>query len=187
MPELIGLSISEVKCAPKVAGVRKVWLIDCTRVTIVVTQGLLKDEVSDYTVTNLDDLVAMDFSKNKTAFFNQTQASANSAVDYSLQFSYEALTPEIIYVLNTNRATCCFVAFIQLNSGIILCCGFDYDHDTEEITAIDTPLQFKGTINSGLGNNDSTTTIFEYVGQGKSFALSTSLVAADFDDTTGHD
>lgn len=187
MPELIGLSIQNVRCAPKVAGVKKVWLADCTRITIVVTQGLLKDEVSDYTVSNLDDLVAMEFTKNKTAFFNQVQSAVNGPVDYSLQFSYEALTAEIIYVLNIMRATCCFAAFVQLNNGLILAVGWDYDHDTEEITEIDVPLQFKGTINSGLGNNDATTSILEFVGQGKSFALSTSLTAADFDDTTGHD
>lgn len=186
MPELVGLSIQDVKCSPKVGGVKKVWLIDCTRITVVVTEGLLKDEVTDYTITNADDLVPMDFTKNKTAFYNQVQASANSSVDHTLQFSYESLSAEIIYVVNTMRTTCCFNAFVQLNNGVILFVGWDYDHDTSELTEFDTPLQFKGTINSALGNNDSTTTIFEFVGQGKSFALSTSLTAADLDDTSLH-
>lgn len=187
MPELVGLSVADSPCSISNGGLRKVWLIDCTRIDIVVTQGVLKDEVTDYTIENLDDLVPMEFTKNKTAFFNQVQASKHSAVDYNLLIPYEVLTPESIYVVNTMNTTCCFAAFIQLNNGIILYCGHDYDHDTDTISPIDDPLQLKGTINSGTGNNDKVTTTLEFIGQGKTFCLSTSLESTDLDDTTGHD
>lgn len=187
MPELSGLTIANIPCKPKVAGVKKVWAVDCTKMDIVVTQGTLKAEVSDYTIENLDDLVQMEFTKNKTAFLNMTQSAKNSSVDYTLQIPYEAITPEILYVLNTMRTTCCFGLVVELNSGQIIVLGWDYDWDTDTITTIDDPIQLKGSVASGTGNNDSELTTFEFVGQGKSFPLTTSLVAADFDDTTGHD
>lgn len=187
MPELTGLAVANIPCKPKVAGVKRVWAADCTKMEIVVTQGTLKAEVSDYTLENLDDLVVIEFTKNKTAFLTMTQANKNAAVDYTLQFSIEAISAEIMYVLNTMRTTCCFGLVVELNSGEIIVLGWDYDWDTDTITVIDDPLQLKGSVNSGTGNNDSEITTFEFVGQGKSFALPSSLEAADFDDTTGHD
>lgn len=183
MPELVGLSVATSPCSVKTAGVRKVWLIDCQKnVDIVVTNGTLKDEVTDYTVSSPDDLVEMEFTKNKTAYYNQVQSAPRGPVDHTIYFLYESLTPESIYVMNTMITTCCFHAFVELNNGVILFVGKDYEHDTDTISDFDTPLQFQGTINSGTGNNDSINSIFQFVGQGKYFALNTTLVAADLND-----
>ncbi|MEP7197270.1 MAG: hypothetical protein ABI851_12180 [Saprospiraceae bacterium] len=166
-------------CATKTAGIKKVWLIENTDITAVtVTEVATKAEISAITLSGANKAWELTFTQDQTAFLNQTQANATDPVDNNLFFSYDGISPEKIDLLNGVKNGCAFSAFVQLASGTIIFIGRDYDYTANTNEEMTKPLQLKGQVNSGLGNNDSEKVVFEFVGQSKIFQLTTTLTAA---------
>lgn len=168
-------------CATSIGGIDKVWLFNCDDLDVedvTVTEGTDICQVTGVTFGAANVLAEFEFTQNKTAFFNESQANAGEAVDLNLLFQYEGLSSEKIKTLNALKSCCCLGAFVQYKSGLIRMIGYDYDTDTDTVSKVPTPLKLKGSTQSGTGNNDKELTIFEFTGQGKCFMLDTTLTAA---------
>lgn len=166
-------------CATKVAGIKKVWLIDNLDISsVTVTETASKAEVTAITLSGANKAFELTFTQDQTAFLNQTQANATDPVDINLFFGYDGISPEKIDLLNGCKNACGFSAFVELASGTIIFVGRDYDYDANTNAEMVKPLQLKGQVQSGLGNNDSEKVIFEFVGQAKMFQLNTTLTAS---------
>ena len=167
-------------CATKTGGNKKVWLIDNLDVSsVTVTETATKAEVTAITLSAGNKAFEMAFTQDQTAFLNQSQANATDPIDIDLLFSYDGLSPEKIDSLNGAKATCGFTAFVEFASGTIICVGRDYDYTANTNAEITKPLQLKGQVQSGLGNNDSEKVIFEFTGQAKIFQLPTTLTSSE--------
>lgn len=163
-------------CATKVAGIKKVWLIDNLEISsVTVTEVATKAEVTAITLSGANKAFEMSFTQDQSAFLTQSQANAGDAIDINLFFGYDGLSPEKIDQLNGLKLVCGLTAFVEFNSGTIICVCRDYDYTANTNAEITTPLKLKGQVQSGLGNNDSEKVIFEFTGAAKGFQLSTTL------------
>ncbi|NOT37207.1 MAG: hypothetical protein HOP11_07495 [Saprospiraceae bacterium] len=166
-------------CATKVAGVKKIWIIDNLEVSAVtVTETATKAEVTAITLSAANKAFEMTFTQDNTAFCNIQQANAGDPFDCNIYFSYDGLSAEKIDMLNGLRLVCGLSAFVELASGNILFVGRDYDYTANTTAEITKALTLKGGFQSGLGNGDSEKVTFELVGQAKGMQLNTTLTTS---------
>lgn len=166
-----------VACAVKIGGIEKVWLIDNADISSVTfTEVSSKDaQVTAITLAATKHAYEFEFSQDKTAFFNESQANPGEPVDLNISIGYDGLSTGKIDVANGLIGACEMSAFVKYKSGLIRFVGYDYNVSTDTASVIPTPLKAKIATNSGVGNNDSERLNIELVGQGKFLSHDTTL------------
>lgn len=188
MARIVDLKTSTSSCSAKIGGIEKVWIIDNDDIaSVTFTETSNKDAqltaitLNAPTQTYTPSAVEFEFTQDKTAFFNESQANAGDAVDLNLSFFYDGLSVEKIDVANGLIGACHMSAFVKYKSGIIRFIGYDYDVATDTASIAPTPLRAKINTASGLGNNDSERLGIELVGQGKFLSHLTDLTETELD------
>lgn len=168
-------------CAVKIGGIEKVWIFDNDDIaSVTFTETANKDaRVTAITMGASKHPYEFEFTQDKTAFFNETQANVGDAIDFALQMFYDGISVSKIDVANGLISACAMSFAVKYKSGLIRFCGYDYDVATDTTSVIPTPIRAKLSTASGLGNNDNERLGIELIGQGKYLSHDTSLTEAN--------
>lgn len=167
-------------CDDKIGGITKMWvgrfsdIATITQTAVVSGGDTTGYNVSAITWSATNGLAQLEFSDNKTAFFNETAGDVGAANELQISAEYEGVTVEKIYALNQLKGECKLVAFVKNRSGVIRLVGVHFPTNST-FAEPTTPLRAKVGSQSGVGNGDYEKMIIELVGQAKLLSYPTTI------------